>query len=185
MTYLTENPWPLTAMFGIFAMFFAWSAMRSGQKSMKGMAIIALLLAFVPPIVDRMIETDREVLTKHLSDLRDAVVAGDVSAALQFVDGGDNLPGSAREQIESGMAKVDVQDNLRIKGIKIDVKDKQATSDFRANGTVDVKNYADGRHVATRWRLTWDKRGSDWKVTLIERLDPVRGEVMGVFESAP
>jgi hypothetical protein len=183
MTYLTENPWPLTAMFVLFAIFFAWSALRSRAKSMQGMAAIAILLACVPPIVDRLVQTDREDLTEHLSDLRDAVVSGDISAALKFVEGGDNLPGSARTQIESGMSRIDVQDDLRIKGVKIDVNNQQATSDFRANGTVDVKNFADGRYVATRWRLTWGKRNSDWKITLIERLDPVRGEVMDVFGS--
>ena len=185
MTYLTENPWPLTAMFGVFAVFFAWSSMRSGQKSMKSMAIIAVLLAIVPQIVDRLVETDREVLTQRLSDLRDTVVAGNINAALQFVDGGENLPGSAREQIESGMNRVNVHEDLRIKGVKIDVQNRKATSDFRANGTVDVKNFADGRYVATRWRLTWEKRSSGWKITLIEEFDPVRGEVIRVFDSNP
>ncbi len=181
MNYLTENPWPLAVMIGLVAVFFAWNAIRSGQSKLRNIAVIVAVLAVIPFVTDQLIQTDREVITKHLTELRDAVVSGNANAALAFVDSKDQLPGSAAEQIQRGMDMVNVHDNLHLKGVQVEVSGAEATSDFRANGTVDVKNIASGRHVATRWRLTWSKRATEWKITLLERLDPLNGEVIGVF----
>lgn len=183
MTYLTENPWPLAILLAIVAMFFGWLALRSGQEKHRKIAIIIALLAVVPFITDQLITTDREAITRTLFELRDAVVSGNAQAALAFVDGGENIPGSTAEQVQRGMDLVNVHDDMRLKSIQVEASGGKATAEFRANGTIDVKNVATERYAPTRWRLTWVKRADDWKITVVERLDPLKGEVIDVFAS--
>lgn len=183
MRYLTEDPWPLTVTLIVFTAFFAWNAARSGNKKVWQLAAVFIVLAIVPLVVDQLVETDREVITSSLHELADAVVDSDLTRALSFLEAGDMLSGSAREVVERGLDQIDVHEGLRIKGIVIKVDGTEATSDFRANGTVDVKNVASDQHAVSRWLLAWKKSGGDWKVTKITRLNPLTGDTMGTYDS--
>ena len=183
MTYLTENPWPLALTFAFVALFLAFFAMRSGESKFWKIAAAFVALAVIPFVTDQLIQTDREVVMDELLRLRDTVVSGNATATLELVDGKDALPGSAAETIRQGMSIVKVHEGLRIKSVQVETNGTEATSDFRANGTVDVKGVASNRHAATRWRLKWVKRAAGWKIKVVERLNPLTGEVMGVFSS--
>ena len=115
MTYLTENPLPLAVTFFLLAAFFAWNAMRTGNKRTWQIAGAFAVLGVIPIVIDQLVETDREQVTTNLQDLAEAVVAGDVRRTLNFFEGGENV------QIESQMKRVNVHEGLRIKQVKVDV----------------------------------------------------------------
>jgi hypothetical protein len=41
-------------------------------------------------------------------------------------------------------------------------------------------NMGDVGHRASRWDLTWQKQGGDWRIIEIQRLDPISGERMNI-----
>jgi hypothetical protein len=80
------------------------------------------------------------------------------------------------------MVDVQVQDDLRITALEVTLEPggKQARSHFRANGTVTWTKTL--THTGpTRWNLTWQKAGETWKVIQVERLDPIKGEVISTW----
>lgn len=149
--------------------------MRTGNRKTWRIASALAVLGVVPIVIDQLVETDREQVTARLEGLAEAVVANDARRALSFFEGGEHL------DVENGMNRVHVHEGLRIKQVKVDVNDSSADCDFRANGMVDVQGIASNRHVATRWKLTWEKKSDDWKITRVTRLNPVTGEDMGMF----
>lgn len=179
MTYFTENPWPLTIMFLIVAVFLAWNAMRSRAKRVWQAAGLMAVLAVIPQITHRMIETDKEQVTASIHALADAFVDGDATRALSFLEAGG---GVSPELVQQALDRFDIQDGLRIKSIRIEVTGNKATSKFRANGTVSIKN-GGSRTGPTSWSVTWKKTGSRWKVIGGDQLNPVNGDVIQSFNA--
>ena len=179
MTYLTENPWPLAIAFLLGAAFCAWNASRTQTGIAWKLCGVCLLLAVLPFVTDQLVETDREQVTEHLVELAEAVRSNNTSKVLGFVKGMD---GDAHQTVEEGMKRVNIR-SLRIKDVRIDASSGEGTSDFRANGSVDVTGIVSDKHVATRWVLDWSRLGDEWKVTKITRLDPLKGEPMGTFDA--
>ncbi len=177
MSYLTENPWPLAIVFFLAAGFFAWNAMRSGQKKIWRLAGVCAGLAVLPFVIDAIVETDNEQITESLEELAQGLIDNDVEKCLSFVAGAENASDAVRQAIEQGLQKIDVHD-LRIKNVRIKSTGTEATCDFRANGTVDVRDVANNQHAATRWVLTWQKTGETWKVSQAKRLNPVTGDTI-------
>lgn len=181
MTYLTEDPWPLAIMFAVAAGFFAWNGLRTGLKKYHRTAGICIGLMLIPIVIDALVHTDPEQISESIDDLAQAVIDDDAEHAISFVDDADKLSNQTRQTIQRGLDMVDVRENLRIKAMQIRVSGDTATSDFRANGTVDVRDVTSGRHVASRWLLNWRKSDEGWKITKVTRLDPVNGDPMGTF----
>ncbi len=181
MTYFTENPWPLTIMFLIVAAFLAWNAMRSGAKRVWQAAGLMAVLAVIPQVTHRMIETDKEQVAGSIHALADAFVDGDATRALSYFDAGGDI---STELVQEAMDKVDVQ-TLRIKGVRIEVTGNEATSKFRANGTVSSKN-GGPQTGPTSWLVKWKKEkktGSRWKIVSGDQLNPVNGDVIRSFNA--
>jgi len=183
MTYLTENPWPLTIALLAIAAFLASNAMKTHQKKLWRVVHVCLALAAVPVLVDFLVETPREQVTGELESLADAVRQNDIQQTLSFVGAMNADNADVRNLIEQGMPRIDVQ-SLRLKTVRISAADSKATSDFRANGSVGLTRMGGSRHVATRWVLNWRKTGDDWKITAINRLDPISGDVINTFAAA-
>ncbi len=178
MTYFTENPWPLTIMFLIVAAFLAWNAMRSGAKRVWQAAGLMAVLAVIPQVTHRMIETDKEQVAGSIHELADAFIKGDGSRALSYFDTGGEI---SIELVQQALDRVDVQ-TLRIKGVRIDVTGNKATSKFRANGTVNIRNGA-SQTGPTSWLVKWKKTESRWKIVSGDQLNPVNGDVMRSFNA--
>lgn len=175
MTYLTENPWPITISLLVIAAFFAWNAMRTLQKKAWRVAQVCVGLALIPLAIDFLVETPREQVTSTLESLADAVRKNDAEKTLSFL----GLEG-VRQNVRAEMQRFEVQ-SLRLKTVRIKATETTATSDFRANGSVALTEAGGSRHVATRWVLEWTKEGDNWKIGRVRYVNPVTGEVIREF----
>jgi hypothetical protein len=60
--------------------------------------------------------------------------------------------------------------------VQMSSAESRATTTFRASATVNYDGHE--QHGATRWELTWQREGGDWKITRIRRLHFVgEGEI--------
>jgi len=74
------------------------------------------------------------------------------------------------------LALVTIEGELRITDVQTELRsdDSIATTHFRANGAASFGGIS-GR-TPTRWELTWQQIGGEWKVTKATRLNPITGE---------
>jgi hypothetical protein len=64
-------------------------------------------------------------------------------------------------------------------------ENSRAVSLFRANGVVAVKGLGAQQQMASRWQVTWQKEGNDWKIVEVVRLHPYKDESMQILEQRP
>ncbi len=83
-----------------------------------------------------------------------------------------------RAVVQNAVSAARIVGSIRITDMSVQMSsaESRATTTFRASATV---NYL-GReqHGATRWELTWQREGADWKIIRIRRLHFVgEGEI--------
>jgi len=175
MTWITENPWPGVVICGAIATFFLMQALRGGKVRTWGLAGLFIVAAFGIYIVEQSIVTPAEEIEVRVHDLLAASKSGDIESVLNFISNNNLLLKTA---IGSGLAIVDIHDDVRVSdlNVKMVANDSRGISHFRANGTISIRNASYERHVATRWELTWQKEGDQWRIVSIQRLNPITGE---------
>ena len=78
---------------------------------------------------------------------------------------------------------VDVRDGYSVSDIQIKTmaNDTAATSHFRVNGTISTPSQGNLGHRPFRFNGKWRVEGGEWRLTEIEELDPISGEVLQRF----
>lgn len=177
MSLLTDNPWPLMIIALAVAAGLVVMSRSSGKRWLLALAVGVALLAPVIWVVDQTVVTDREQVGQNLDELTSAVRANDADAAVAFVS---LQAKDIKATVAGGLAMVKV-DRVRITDIEIEmlVNNTRATTHFRANGEGHLKLGAGATHFSTRWLLTWQKEGGEWKVILAQRLNPITGDEIG------
>lgn len=178
--WMTENPWPLILVAGLLAMVCVglWVPSKRGIW-LVGAAIFLAAGAGVF-VFERMIVTERELVEIHLRDLAAAFQKKDVPRTLgYFSEARDPRVLTLKTLIRSAAGMADIGEDLSIKdvSVRLTAGGSRAVARFRANASVTVMNHNAGP-VFTRWEMTWQKEGGAWKIIDIERLHPIKDEVI-------
>jgi hypothetical protein len=173
--WFVETPWPpIIISLVLSAVFFS----RWNQKRKRISLVIAIVLLVLSPgiyLIEQNIVTEKEKLEENIYELSHAFQQGQVKETLFFVHQKDIID---QARIKKALSLIEVGDDLRITDIRIKISQDDslsATTLFRANGTILFRNKSLG-YKPSRWKLSWYKDGTEWKIIQIEQLHIVNGE---------
>ncbi len=85
-----------------------------------------------------------------------------------------------RQLVGQAAGMVQIEGPIRISDLSIDMSstESRAVATFRASATAKFQGRSDRGH--TRWELTWQREGNDWKVIRVRRL-----KFIGEGEASP
>lgn len=172
--WFTETPWPPIFLFCLSAciLLTVWYAKQ--KATFLVVAGLMLVAAVGTYFVEQLIVTDAEKIEQNVHDLAAAFQRKDADATLNYFS--VQAP-DLRALVSAAIAYVDVN-NLDIKDVQVSLvaAKSRGLSTFRANGTATVPSMSASQHMATMWRLTWQKEAGDWKIVEIAELNPMNGE---------
>lgn len=183
--WFTEDAWsPIILCTVIAAIFFV--AFMSTQRPKFLAALPLLLLAAITIyFVEIAIVTDLEQVENNLHDLIDTFV----EESHQFGVGSSEKPEQVRCQsffaenntvdrtrVVAALMFVEVENDIRVTDVKIKLtnNDTMAVTHFRANATFSARSQS--THHPSRWEMTWQKQGGEWKITRTRMLNVVNGQ---------
>ncbi|MEX0587121.1 MAG: hypothetical protein WD176_10780 [Pirellulales bacterium] len=179
-TWFTELSWPPIMVLATGAV--AGIAMFFGTQRVKYLAAVLpfVLIGPVIYIVEQRIVTERERVEAAIFAVTSAFERHDESETMKHISAQDGLLQLA---VAKGLDEVELTGTLSVTDVAVTMRnqDSRAVSHFRANGPISVKGAGHVGHVASRWELTWQKEGGDWRIINVQRLDPISGEPMGLF----
>jgi hypothetical protein len=179
--WLTETAWPpiIGCLAAAAVLFALWNT--SHRTGYLIGTIVALGLCPVIGVVEKLIVTDAEQVEAAVFDLADAVEKEDAERALAHIS---NHATAERGLVAAGLGMIEVDGRLRITDLQVEVvsSGSRANSHFRANGTVRERSSHHESHVASRWRLTWQREAGEWKIVTIERLRLIGDQKMDPLE---
>ncbi|WP_339732804.1 hypothetical protein [uncultured Gimesia sp.] len=171
--WITETAIPPIIVCSILAtIFFVQWYLRRQIKYIAGVAIMVMLM-FGFYVLELNIITTRETVEADLYGLVNAFQDKEADTTLNYISPrADGL----RQMVQIALNLVTIDGELRITDVQTELRseDSVATTHFRANGAATFGSFS-GRHP-TRWELTWQKMGGEWKVTKASRLNPITGE---------
>lgn len=133
-------------------------------------------------VFERARVTPAERIQQHLLDMAQAFEDREQEQVLDYLSlQAEHL----RNQVRLGFALVEKVENLRITDTSVTMlaAGSRARLHFRANGTITARGYGDIGHRPTRWQMTWQQEGGQWKVIDIQRLNPMTGEPIGLLDA--
>lgn len=165
--WFTETPWPPIVLCGVAAaiLLAAWYQNRRGGLLIAAIAMLPLAAGIF--FLERAYVSEAERIEANVYGLTTAFQQGDSEKTLDFLAADAQLE---RELVAKAIGLVEVQNDLRITDLRVRMMsaDSRAVSHFRANATVKYLGHED--RARTRWELTWQRIGGDWKVIHIRRL---------------
>jgi hypothetical protein len=184
MTWLTENPWPPIFILAIAAcvMVAVWTSQKRGAWLVG--ALTAVIAAAAVFFIEKAIITEGERIEKHVRDLVEAFVRGDRERVVSYFSA--KAP-ELRALALRGLDLVEFPSGIDVKDMSVRVSNEntRAVSLFRANGVVSIKGLGGQGHMPSRWQVTWQKEGSDWKIVEVVRLQPYKDEAMQILDQRP
>ena len=181
--WFTETPWPPIIALAALATGFAGAFISTQRTKFIVPILLLAALAVVVYVVEQQVVTERERVEQSIYDVTAAFQRQDVPATLgHFSEQALLLRGMAM----GALATIRAQEDLRITDVSIEMTnaDSRARAHFRANGTFDVTGYGPVGHQPTRWNVDWQKEGGQWRIIDVERLDPITGESMNIFDES-
>ncbi len=177
-----EDAWsPIIGLLAV-AVFFAGSWYARPRKAPLIGVLAALAACVAVWLVERQVVTPAEEVERDVMGMVDACQRGNIEETVAFIS-----PQAVgwRAAVAAAMALVDVQDDVRVTDMRVQVRagGTMAVSRFRANATVRTSGPIEytGRHPS-RWELTWQKVGDQWKVIEIRRLSVVGDRELQLLE---
>ena len=184
--WFTEDAWSPIILCMVVGVIFliAWSTSQR-PRYLIAIPVIAIL-AVVIYFAERAIVTDREHVEASLLDLINTFVeesqvigtsGNEVppdTKCLEFFSA-QNVTDRAR--VSAALVFVSVNDDIRVTdvSIKLTNENTRAITHFRANATFSATGL-DGGYHPSRWELTWQKEGDEWKVTRTKYLNIMTGD---------
>jgi hypothetical protein len=175
--WLTDSAWPAMTILCGLAVASAWWWMRT--RKISALIVTLLCVMGIPGsyIAERLVITDRERIEAAVHEMAAAFERRQINDLLRYI--------SPRQQalidlVEWGFETVTKVDSLHITDVAVETfaDGSRARSHFRANGRFHAEGFGDVGHKATRWELTWQREGDQWKIVDIRRLNPITGEEM-------
>ena len=169
--------WPLFFLCLILgAALLAQWVLQRGRRQIVAVAVF-LLAAVAILLADRLIITQTKRVEANIYELAKAVEASNVERCLSFFSEGDKPD---RQLVQQAVGMVQIQGAIRITdmSIKMSSAESRAVSTFRATADVTYQNQTN--RFPTRWELTWQREGNEWKVIRVRRL-----QLLGDQETNP
>lgn len=179
MTWLFEDPWPLTFVFGFLGLLLLVVWYSRPQKALLTMG--ALFLGLIPLVwlFESLVITDSERVEERIIGLGLAFQRQDTEATLAFVSP-DNLP--LRLALGAAVSRVKLGPDLTIRDISVKrMNPTTLRSRFRANATVTLDAFNAGRQPS-RWDVDWKMVDGDWRIVRVDRIHPIKDESMELFQ---
>jgi len=177
--WFTETPWPPIAILGFIAAGFLFAAMQTQVIKWLVAAGVCLLLAVGVWGIERAIITPGERVEANLSAMVRAFQQKDEPGTLRYIS---SAPASAGlvALAKLGIKSVDLKDGYSVSDIQIKTfaNNTAATSHFRVNGTIGTPSQGNLGHKPFRFNGKWRIEAGEWRMTEIEELDPINGEVL-------
>jgi len=171
--WITETAIPPMVICSIVAviLFMQWYQRRQSKYLAGSIVMVGLLIGFY--FLELSIVTTREKVEADLYGLVNAFQNNEVETTMNYISP-RALP--LRTLVQTALALVTIEGELRITDVQTELRsdDSIATTHFRANGAASFGGIS-GR-TPTRWELTWQQIGGEWKVTKATRLNPITGE---------
>ena len=173
--WFTETPWPPILICSVIAILFAvvWYAK---QRAVFLLGVPVMLVCGVAIyFVEQSIVTEAELVEAAVLDLAETVERGDTEETLSFISANAT---ALRLVIGTALTLVTVEDDLRITDLNVTMmaQNSRAKSHFRANGSFTHRSLGATSNRPTRWELTWQREGGEWKIVKVDMLDPITGE---------
>jgi hypothetical protein len=180
--WFTENPWPPIVILVVAAIGCVWMWQDRRNSWWLTGAIACIALSGGVLVFERSTLTPREQIEQHILDMARAFQDRDEQKVLDFVS---VQAGEVRSQVRLGFATVEEVENLRITDTSVTMlaPGSRAKLHFRANGTIRLRVFGDIGHHPTRWLMTWQQEGGQWKAIDIQRLNPITGEPIGLLDA--
>jgi ketosteroid isomerase-like protein len=178
MTWITENPWPLLILLAGAAIV----SLILGDARGRMIALVFVLIAVGLYFLESAIVTPAEEVERGLQTMLNGFLAEDLQAIHNQI--ADDAPG-LRDKAKQGLELVSLDKNFHMQDIVVTVADDQQTAkaELRANGTLTVRQASTPYHAAPRWRTQWSRHRDGWKLSQVQRLNPMTGEEIGVLDA--
>ncbi|WP_298869334.1 hypothetical protein [uncultured Gimesia sp.] len=176
--WVTETAIPPMIICSILAVvLFVQYYLRHQVKYIVGcLVMIGAIVGFY--FLEQSIITERERVEADLYGLIGAFEKKEVEPTLNYIS--RQAPG-LRALVQTALNLVTIDGELRITDVLTELRSENsvATTHFRANGAATFGGFSGSS--PTRWELTWQKMGGEWKVTKASRLNPITGEPLRVM----
>lgn len=189
--WFTETPWPpilFCAVLGALSLA-AWRA-QGQNRYLLGLPLF-LILGVAIYAIERAVVTERErveialdgligVFQKECETNSSVLRAMTSPTELKTLDFISSAAMDVRQKVWTTLLLVDRIEHLRITDVQITMKsaNSRALCHFRANAQVRVRTFDFDGHHPSRWMLTWQREGGEWKVIRVQRLDVFTGEAI-------
>jgi ketosteroid isomerase-like protein len=146
-------------------LFGQWFLQRSRRQIVASVVFLAVGCAIL--LADWLIVTESKRVESGIYGLAKAFQAGDVDRCVTFFSPQDTAD---RQLVSQAAGMVEIEGPIRISDLSIDMSsaESRAVATFRASATAKFQGHSDRGH--TRWELTWQREGKDWKIIRVRRL---------------
>jgi len=186
--WFTETPWPPAVLCACLCTMavVVWQQ-RKRRRFLYGAVLFAVLgaLAFV---VDAWVVTSAERVEEAVYaliaavrddsrqfDLKSPLPSDRDIKTLQFIS---THAIAIRSLVRRGLQLVRIDDEPRVSDVQITMKanGSRAIAHFRVNATFSSSLVTAPTYKPTRWELTWQPEGNEWRVVRVQRLNFITGE---------
>lgn len=178
-TWFTETAWPpimllATAGGAGVALFY------TTQRVKYLLALIPLIL--LGPVIyayERRTVTERERVEQSVFEVTSAFQRQDRPEVLRYIG---RQEATLQRVATWAMDTIQPDGPLNVTDVSVAMhnNDSRAASHLRVNGQISVIGMGKVGHCSSRWELTWQKEGGEWRIIGIQRLDPISGEPMQI-----
>jgi len=172
LEWFTESAFFPSCIGIMLTIIFVGLAFSSGETIMLKVAVIIAVLVAILNVIEVYVVTNREQIENSLYDMASAMQKNDVERVLSYLDNED-LVQRARNEIRD--AKCHSCTITAINEVAIANNGQSATADFVAFARASNRSFPSPTPVQRRIKLSFEKRGNDWKVSDFETTDPRAG----------
>lgn len=179
--WFTETPWPpiVIGLVAAVLLFAGWFSTRRGML-LVGAGLLVMICGAVY-VVEQRIVTEAERVEQLVLDLTSAFQKKQDQRVLEMFS---PTATDLRRTVKTAMDMITVQEDLRITDLSVQLRaqNSRAISHFRANATISLGSHGGMGHHPSRWEITWQREADQWRIIRIERLNPVSGEPVFLFD---
>jgi hypothetical protein len=180
--WFTETPWPPIAVLSFALLVCLFVALQTQRGKWLVAAGLCIVLGIAVWFVEAAIITPAEQVEANLLAMIEAFQKNDEPGTLKYIS---RAPASAGlvALAKIGIQTVDLKEDYRVTDLQIKTlaNHTAATSHFRVNATLLLATQGNMGHKPFRFNGKWRIEGGDWRLTEIEELDPINGEVLNRF----
>ncbi|MFP3937434.1 MAG: hypothetical protein ACLFVW_03760 [Phycisphaerae bacterium] len=170
-TALFEEPFYIYVALGFaeLVLLAVWYERRTPRWAMSLLAPVVLAGAVF--LVEAVVETDREQITRALGEIAADAGAGRTDAGERYLADDYKGFGGSKQQIISRADSVIKRFNVRdVNFVNLQVELRNSTARTTFSSVISLGASSDpGRRVSMVWDIRWEKRGDEWRIVDMDR----------------